>query len=1283
VFASSNANRRLRGLALTCGGLLLALSVTAKASETAKDNLNALRPLATGRSHVPWPTQSFARPPSKSSAGNEAPDDGPKIGSERNRGPNLLPGGNCKIRDPEDPRFAIVKALATLRPGGISILECAPSDATPFAPIVATLAGQSFALVHDVLSELASTEGFAVDLEPIGKNLFRLEARVASGLARSIHWRHVDDISVTGSFLRGDRPAGLLALIGLRDRMFNPEEAATRLASLGYSASFVPRSVGAVLVEVEPKPILRWVKAHGLTPLSERELISQMSLDARPGALSRGSCVKPSQLRKKNRPPICAAHDISCRQWEEEEVRRIETFLFDRGYLQGRATLGLACGRDPGQATLHVFVQKNDAYRLRQSKIEIQIDHDKLGPSARRTIARSFVPHAFFVFPTAMTRAFVNARKESTRKKLARPNSGDLNPIRPGIYPFPEASVGTNLDTLTRDTVAPADQFKLQVRISLGPQLQTHFFPAKRGDPALRFTSSQLAGQLKLFERQESPSPVVAEQESANLRAFYQSKGYLLAEISGSYASMGALHQMRFAVAEGPHVRIRAIELVRPNAVPVLLHEKILKGWHEERELNRFGRMSDATAVAELSRLSALYQKEGYACARAYLRLAFWPKGFDEDGANVRIGAADLLRGSGHAAWTEGFNAAGIAALRRADRARLYVRLEVDPGPRFETSAKQAVRYLENPFSAARQTKVPARDTGSWSAQRIFRATDLYAGLDDPVAGLAVHSGLARNVVDQVIERYRDNGYPLADAELGWSYLDVNGEEKILNDIRQVADDATLCAEVANRRSVSVTPVLSVYEGQRGVFGKILIRGNFKTRTRTLRSELKFSSGQDYRQSKVTESREQIESLGIANRVDFSAYPIGCSSESKEQCQIFHVLRIDEGRDYLSEVRYGFGAATLNPLYAFVRPAFPNLFGTAWNLELEGSWGVDTAKFVSLKEICAGVSCYERRARTSLSRAHLPGTKIGLEFGGQYQLRTTPARGEVQTLSGNVRTSFKPAQDWNATFGYRFQRANISKDLVKPTASPSSSSTNATVINRPRQIVRDDTGLLEGGLALTRVDNAYNPERGYLASAEAAIASPWLGGSGWWTKVDFMWQHFVGIPRTRERLSVRYSLRYGQIFPLRQLGTALAPEVWRYYGGGSADLGLRGILPETMLLDIERIEIPFGGAILRPRAQGGHIRAIGTFALQYVSIRDFFLGGRLAHSIFYDSGVLTHKWQTTDLRTAYRHSIGVNVIKWNINVATLSFGYAVLLGPNHSLIDDRNGRPFFEVGITF
>ena len=85
-----------------------------------------------------------------------------------------------------------------------------------------------------------------------------------------------------------------------------------------------------------------------------------------------------------------------------------------------------------------------------------------------------------------------------------------------------------------------------------------------------------------------------------------------------------------------------------------------------------------------------------------------------------------------------------------------------------------------------------------------------------------------------------------------------------------------------------------------------------------------------------------------------------------------------------------------------------------------------------------------------------------------------------------------------------------------------------------------------------------------------------------------------------------------------------------------------------------------------------------------VSIKSI-LGGKLAHSLFYDAGIITQRWRQVNPVRDYRHSVGLNFLKFDVNVVTLALGYAILIPTKNNVrvTDDANGRFVFDVGVTF
>lgn len=1192
------------------------------------------------------------------------------------------PSTACELDAPTDPlTVPIARAVEALRPAGFSVVECRRVETMLQGErMEIRLRGRAHDLLSYVLERLA-TDGYWIELTPVGTNELTMLVHPSRAGERGVRWVRIDELSVDGQFLPGDDAGRIQEILGLSDVSFYPADVSARLAALGYRAEYIAVSTGEVIIQVEPGRSLRRVRVRGHRPLSQREVQRELSIEARPGALARGRCVEPGRVRRGERPPICAADDVACREWERDEVGRLERYLWDTGYLRGTASLSLVCGRAPDEADLHVFLDKGKPYKIARRGIQVEG-----APSAQdaRWIRRRFLPRTLGFIRRRVTREFMDDADQAVESTYAEPGGGArLLTGATTRNPRPQVQVENSYEDLVAESVPDETNLPLTVQLDLGRAVESTFSPARdSGRTSLSFGHDELESQLQLFKRREGPGPAVARREAANLRAFYQSKGFLLARVEGFHDDFGEVQRLRFVIDEGPRARVRGVALQRPGHVPPGVLDDVDKTWRDGRRIRTRSRVSEGALFDDLVTVLSAYNEAGYLCASVEARLAFWEDGLDQPGAHAVLGPQDLAAGHDRPAWAEQLDPAGLTALRGQDRVPLYVQLRVVPGPRVVTSRREVIEYLDQPIPPTRRVDgIPAAGSGVWGSRRILQASPLRRRGSDDAGSVPVDLDTARDTQTFVIERYRSSGFPVADAQLRWRWQDpATGRTVEIADARQLADPTVpLCREHASAPVLPIDAILSIYEGKRGEFGEVVFRGNFKTRDYLLRRELRFEPGERYSHADVERSAERIEATGVARGVKVHPYPVACDAGEPGDCQVHQVVAVEEAKDIALDLDYGLGIATLNPTYVFLRPKFPNLWGTGWDLDISGLYGLDWSQVGVAFQLCDGQPCYEQSGRATLSHPHIFGSVLDFELVGQVQRRVTPARGEILSALGNPRLTWRISDQWRVYVGYLIQQANISKDLVKPLGG-----TDGPWVNRGGAVVPDRTGLFEAGVRLAQADNPFNPDVGFLAGIDTKLASPWLGGQDWWFRVDIFWQHFIPIPRTRERLGFRYSLRLGQAVPFEgpMADTTRVPEVWRYYGGGTADLGLRGILPETMLVDYEEIDLPYGGVLRRPRAQGGHIRGIGTVAWQVVSVKDF-LGGKLAHSLFYDFGVLLQEWRQLNFRREYRHSVGLNAIKWDIDIVTLSLGYAVLVPGNARPTDDRNGRFVFDVGVTF
>ena len=1206
--------------------------------------------------------------------------------------------GRCaRLESSADPMRLIDAVLDGLEKQGFVLGPRQRQTNLRGAACAISLQGGDPSFLYYQLQQTAD-EGYVFVLVPTGPKQQELIARPAlEDEERGILLANVDRLRIEGRFLSGDSNIRLRKVLGLEPGNLNPAAISAQLQQLGYRARFAPKDAGELTITVEPGRSIRRVRVRGHLPLSKRDIQRELSVAARPGALAHGDCASPKAARSTPRPPICAPDDPACAQWEADEIERLERYMFDKGYLRGEAELALVCGRNNEEADLHVYLKKGPAFRVPLRRLTV---HGNMPPADQRWMRRAFWPRVRATpFPARLTREWIDDARERAERRYAEPRDNIIQATAaPQLsLPYPEIQIETSYEGLRRGELPPGHKIPLDVTVDLGRGVKSSFLGNRS------FSDLRLRGQLQLFKRRESPSTQAALREAANLRAYYQSKGFLLASVRGRYEEFGskAPGALYFQVKEGPLVTIRGVPRVVTRGVAPGA-DAIAKDFDLERKLKRGGRFTEAHVVDDIAALVTRFQDRGYLCARAIVTVAFWPEGLDRPGEHATVDVDTILRRDSTPTWAErDFSPAGLEALRKRGRANLYVRITVEPGPRVFTSRRpEKIRYLDVPIPGDRNIDdLPIHTGGEWGAKRIFTDTPMRREGDSRPGGVAVSPSLDRDAEQVVVERYRNSGFPVADAELRWLYTDpASNEVKAVPAARRLADpDIGMCQAFTSGAGVEVEAELSVYEGKKGRFGDTLLRGNFKTRGWALRRQFAYLPGETYSRAAAEQTRDNIDGLGVAETVDVTPYPTGCELDStSNECVVHQVVEMRESKDYAVKVEGGLGFATLDPFYVFLHPTFANIFGTAWDLELLGHFGFNTSNVpagVPFLGDCAGQRCYERSARANLTRQRIFASPLTFSLGGQYQQRLTPARGRIESAIGTLIFTYPINKRWQTYFGYLIQRSNISQDVAKPVFDPAVPADGgaAGIVNRRDAIVSDRTGALQLGFNYTNVeDNPFNPDDGILATADLKLASPYLGGIDWFIRADLSWQHFIPIPRTQGRLNFRYALRYGQAIPLPGLpmtDTRSVPEIWRYFGGGTVDLGLRGLLPETMLVDIERIDQGGGVQRLHYVAQGGHIRALASIALQVVSLNDF-LGGKLAHSLFFDFGILAQKWSQVQFNRDFRRSVGLNFLQWDIKIVTLALGYAILL-PNRIApgnvkpIDDRNGRFIFDVGIIF
>jgi hypothetical protein len=372
------------------------------------------------------------------------------------------------LTDPLGPVEAVLADLED-RPG-IRVSERARNvDRLRGETLTARIDGVDGGLLQYMLERIAE-DGYQLLLEPVGERAYVLIAlRSQPGQGRGLLLVGVEELVVEGTARSGESTETLAKLLSPPEGGVLATNVTEQLAAVGYRASLQASGPGRVTVEVSPGFAIRRVKVHGHVPLSERDVRRVLSPHARPGALAPGRCRPAKELRHRprqvvpgqsGRPEsdvpegegaeprpyvsrICEADDLACREWERTELARLERFLFDNGYLKGRASLAFACGKGREEVDLHVTLRKGQAYRVGNMRIT-----GNLSTQDQRWIRRVFRPTVspFIPIPGRITRKKIEEAKERVAREYAAPRTGAGSGARRQLkFPYPGASTPTSI----------------------------------------------------------------------------------------------------------------------------------------------------------------------------------------------------------------------------------------------------------------------------------------------------------------------------------------------------------------------------------------------------------------------------------------------------------------------------------------------------------------------------------------------------------------------------------------------------------------------------------------------------------------------------------------------------------------------------------------------------------------------------------------------------------------------------------------------------------------------
>lgn len=692
------------------------------------------------------------------------------------------------------------------------------------------------------------------------------------------------------------------------------------------------------------------------------------------------------------------------------------------------------------------------------------------------------------------------------------------------------------------------------------------------------------------------------------LRGFYETRGHYFATVKGAELIPDAENederQITFEIKEGPRLEIRQIRFVGNESIPgaELLQAMSTKA---QSTFVSAGFLQRAELESDLGRLVQAYQRQGFLSAMA----PRWEL------------AVERSRG-------EIFLAVNVDEGQQTRVQRVYIdqldlsesSLESPP-----LSDEELLERLElksdAPFSLQGLKDDQGRLLLAYQRRGHPRAKVEAQCRPTPSPRSKVLPPWGKCELPKVDEACltRESGEPLANCQKGQCSELSPGDNMEVWCCERSAPDLE-CSPQGGIQTDKIDVKYRVVPGPAKVVSDVFIRGNFKTRTSIIRSEVPLETGDVFDRGKLYEGQSNLRSLGLFEAVTIE--PVGLKDDAialnSASSRVAVVVILEEATSLLFQGSLGGQSRNLleeNARFLVsseVALVERNFLGFARGLQLSGRLGVDMLELINGGFL------------SSLPNAFRPGEEIvPLDFLVATELiffapRSIIARSEFSwSLFATLdQLGFENEDLDKQEFGSRLSlRKDLSKELTQGlSAQVSLEISNSTTRSRSQNLRLNNGDRLyaprvsEWKLTFNPVldrrrKEKLNPTHGYLAnlSLEYAFeALEFFGNSTEYLKLTANWSQYFTFFKTA---TFGYGLQVGRAMPLG--GTELLPADERFRLGGTNSLrGFRdnGVGPQTI------DNTPLGGELLM----------VGHLELRFPLIRDLALFG----VYFIDGGLL-------------------------------------------------------------
>jgi outer membrane protein assembly complex protein YaeT len=729
----------------------------------------------------------------------------------------------------------------------------------------------------------------------------------------------------------------------------------------------------------------------------------------------------------------------------------------------------------------------------------------------------------------------------------------------------------------------------------------------KRGFPDERLE------RVLTFAEEGSYDDLEIENSAESIRALYQEQGRFEAQVTWERERFGAVFErIIFTIDEGPRLPVSSVRFEGNHPAPKGkgLSSGYLAGKVQTRVFRRVALLGGGGGYVTALQL----RQDEERIARAYR-----DRGFNE----VEV-EAEVTRNQ-----RAGSNAAALAAAVAAGlpAGGLYVTFKIKEGK------QRTVEDVRFEFERA-------GDGGKDDAYYAKRARQL-AGQIQLKKDAPYTDDRANDDAKKVGRHYYSLGRPYAHIET---------------------------VAKAGSAPERIVVVHKVKEGPEVKFGKVMVRGNFRTDDWVVMDELGFDENDPLTLESAERAQQNLRSAGLfrtaaVNLVDF---------DDKRYSNINVLIEVQERERLLWEGAFGYSTET----EGFLEGAFHhrNLLGDGIRSETRLRWGTKLSSAETKLLLPRWIG----------RRMTFGAVALNTEIAAFFRREESPRFGDLDTAG----TSMTFGKSWGRfgeyALGVRWDVRRLSRDenLVRPAGA------SDDIDKAP---VATTTGAIGPVFTINKRTDAAGrpsplaPQGGYYAQVSASYADSFLSapielfgfsrGRDRFLKLGAAGQYYF---KPSKRTTVTTAVRYDHGIPLGD--EFLLPEVERYFAGG--DTTVRGFEQDRLETEVIEEDVPpiDGITQIRVLPAGGNIRAIANLDFQ-IEVWDLW-GIPMASALFLDTGIITNSWlgfEPEDIK--HGMGAGIALARLVAPFGSISVEYAVPLFPE--LGADPRGRLHFNIGVLF